>query len=133
MEIDYGLALDFIDDRDDRPYQLWFRRDDHFSDTGQLIAVIAKADRPDNGHTIPISRPGENFNDVESAVSSLGESCAARPRRAFHRVWRTPDRCASVTLLGGEASVVASSGTVLGAEGPTQRRSRIALDFHARR
>ena len=68
MEIDYGLALDFIADRDNRPYQLRFRKDDYFTETGQLIAVIAKASRPDNGHTIPISRADVDFNQVETAI-----------------------------------------------------------------
>ncbi len=67
MEIDYGLALDFVD-TDGRPYQLRFRRNDHFSDTGQLIAVIATYGHPDNGHTIAISRPGVLFGEVEAAV-----------------------------------------------------------------
>jgi hypothetical protein len=69
MEIDYALAWDFIDEHDGRPYQLRFRRKAHFSDTGQLIAVIAKHNRPDNGHTVPISRPGVNFHDVEAALT----------------------------------------------------------------
>jgi hypothetical protein len=35
---------------------------------GQLIAVIADADRPDNGHTVAISRPGVRYTGVEAAV-----------------------------------------------------------------
>ena len=68
MEIDYALAWDFIDD-DGRPYQLRFLRETHFSDNGQLIAVIAKPRRRDKGHTIPISRPGVNFHAVEAALT----------------------------------------------------------------
>jgi len=36
--------------------------------TGQLIAVVAKFDHPDNGHTLPISRADVDFNDVEQAI-----------------------------------------------------------------
>ncbi|MCV7256996.1 hypothetical protein H7J86_32955 [Mycobacterium hackensackense] len=71
MEIDYGIAYDFIDDDGDRrPYQLRFRREQHFSDQGQLIAVIASAGRPDNGTTLSISRPGVSFADVEQALDN---------------------------------------------------------------
>jgi len=65
MDIDYALAFDFLD-ADGRPYQLRFRRE--ADDTGQLIAVIAKF-RPDNGHTVAISRPGVNFHDVVAALA----------------------------------------------------------------
>ncbi|RZT07776.1 hypothetical protein EV589_6009 [Mycobacterium sp. BK558] len=68
MEIDYGLALDFLDDHDSRPYQLRFRRDGWFTDIGQLIAVVAKYEHPDNGHTLAISAPHVDFNDVEQAI-----------------------------------------------------------------
>ena len=67
-EIDYALAWDFIAD-DGRPYQLRFRRENPLSDNGQLIAVIAKPNRPDKGHTVAISRPGVNFHDVEAALT----------------------------------------------------------------
>ena len=59
-EIDYALAWDFISD-DGRPYQLRFRCENPLSDHGQLIAVIAKPNRPDKGHTIAISRPGRQL------------------------------------------------------------------------
>ena len=68
MEIDYGLALDFLDDHDSRPYPLRFRRDGWFTDIGQLIAVVAKYEHPDNGHTLAISAPHVDFNDVEQAI-----------------------------------------------------------------
>ena len=67
-EIDYALAWDFIAD-DGRSYQLRFRRENPLSDNGQLIAVIAKPNRPDKGHTIAITRPGVNFHDVEAALT----------------------------------------------------------------
>lgn len=71
MEIDYALAYDFIDDAGDgRPYQLRFRREQHFSDQGQLIAVIASAGRADNGATLQISRPGVSFEAVEHALDN---------------------------------------------------------------
>ncbi|AGB26994.1 hypothetical protein Mycsm_06891 (plasmid) [Mycobacterium sp. JS623] len=71
MEIDYAMAYDFIDDDGDgRPYQLRFRREQHFSDQGQLIAVIASAGRSDNGTTCFISRPGVSFTDVEQALDN---------------------------------------------------------------
>jgi hypothetical protein len=76
MDIDYGLALDFIDDRDGRPLQLRFRRNwapadspDTFDGTGQLIAVVAGGpDRADNGDIVAISRPGVTRADVEAAL-----------------------------------------------------------------
>ena len=75
MDIDYGLALDFIDDTDGRPLQLRFRRNwapahaaETFDGTGQLIAVVADADRPDNGDTVAISRPNVSRADVEAAL-----------------------------------------------------------------
>ena len=86
MEIDYALAWDFYLPGDDRPYQLRFRRDGHFSDTGQLMAVVAKYRHPDNGHTIAISRAGVNFHDVEAALTGWQNSGQA------HRVDRRPRR-----------------------------------------
>lgn len=68
MEIDYALAWDFHDDHDTRPYQLRFRRNDWFTDIGQLVAVVARAGHPDFGHTQAISQPDVDFNDVETAL-----------------------------------------------------------------
>ena len=73
MDIDYRLALDFIDDADGRP--LRFRRNwappdspETFDGTGQLIAVVADADRADNGDIVAISRPNVPRSDVERAL-----------------------------------------------------------------
>jgi hypothetical protein len=75
MDIDYGYACDFIDDRDGRPLQLRFRRNwappdspEIFDGTGQLIAVVHSAHRPDNGDIVPISRPNVPHDDVENAL-----------------------------------------------------------------
>jgi hypothetical protein len=75
MDIDYGLALDFIDDRDGRPLQLRFRRNwapadspETFDGTGQLIAVVVAADRADNGDIVAISRPNVARADIEAAL-----------------------------------------------------------------
>jgi hypothetical protein len=75
MDIDYGLALDFIDDRDGRPLQLRFRRNwapagsaETFDGTGQLIAVVADAGRTDDGDIVAISRPGVARADVEAVL-----------------------------------------------------------------
>jgi len=75
MDIDYGLALDFIDARDGRPLQLRFRRNwapadspETFDHTGQLIAVVADAARADNGDIVAISRPNVARADVEAAL-----------------------------------------------------------------
>jgi hypothetical protein len=75
MDIDYGLALDFIDDRDGRPLQLRFRRNwappnspETFDGTGQLIAEVVDADRADNGDIVAISRPNVSRTDVEKAL-----------------------------------------------------------------
>jgi hypothetical protein len=74
-DIDYGLAWDFIDDRDGRPLQLRFRRNyapkdspDIFDGTGQLIGVIVDADRTDNQDMVPLSRPGVAHTDIETVL-----------------------------------------------------------------
>jgi hypothetical protein len=76
MGIDYGLALDFIDDADGRPLQLRFRRNwapadspETFDGTGQLIAVVTDAGRPDNGDIMAISRPNLSRADIEAALN----------------------------------------------------------------
>lgn len=73
-EIDYALAWDFIDPADGKPRQLRFgrnfapRNDPRiFDGTGQLVAVVADAHRPDNGDEIAITRPCVLFDDVEAA------------------------------------------------------------------
>ena len=74
MDIDYALAWDFVD-LDGRPRQLRFRRDwardespEIFSGTGQPIAVIADAHRPDNDDTVAISRPDVSYAEVDKAL-----------------------------------------------------------------
>jgi hypothetical protein len=74
-DIDYGLAWNFIDDRDGRPLQLRFRRNyappqspDTFDGTGQLIGVIVDPDRTDNQDIIALSRPGILHAAVEAAL-----------------------------------------------------------------
>ena len=75
MDIDYGLAWDFIDTRDGRPLQLRFRRNwapadspEIFDGTGQLIGVVVDADRADNGDIVAISRPNVRHADIEKAL-----------------------------------------------------------------
>lgn len=71
-EIDYAV-WDFIDPAEGKPRQLRFRQNYAPPDDpriyGQLIAVVAKANRPDNGDEIAISRPGVLFDDVEAAIA----------------------------------------------------------------
>lgn len=74
-DIDFGLAYHFIDPHDGIPRQLRFHRNwappgdpRIFDGTGQLVAVIADAQRPDNGHTLAVSRPNVTYADVESAL-----------------------------------------------------------------
>lgn len=74
-DIDFGLAYDFIDPADGVPRQLRFQRNwapAHdpriFDGTGQLVAIVADAHRPDNGHTLAITRPGVSFAAVEDAL-----------------------------------------------------------------
>jgi hypothetical protein len=74
MVIDYADAWDFLDD-DGRPFKLQFRRNvarRHdpriFDGTGQLIAVVADSQRPDNHDEIALSRPGVLQADVEHAI-----------------------------------------------------------------
>lgn len=74
MDIDYGLATDFID-LDGRPFQLRFRRNwapagspDVFDGTGQLIAVVTDAERRDDGNIVPISRPGVTRAAIEHVL-----------------------------------------------------------------
>lgn len=75
VDIDYGLALDFIDDRDGRALQLRFRRNwatadsaETFDGTGQLIAVVADCGRADDGDIVAISRAGVAQADVDAAL-----------------------------------------------------------------
>ncbi|WP_156748335.1 hypothetical protein [Mycobacterium sp. 1465703.0] len=73
-DIDYALAYDFIDPAENIPRQLRFRRNpappghsEAFGGTGQLVAVIAHAG-PNSGHTMPISRPNVDFDQVETVL-----------------------------------------------------------------
>lgn len=82
MDVDYGLARDFIDEAG-RPMQLRFRHDyappgakQIFADTGQLIAVLVDRHRPDNGDIVEISRPNIQRALVEKVIESW-ESWAA--------------------------------------------------------
>jgi hypothetical protein len=75
VDIDEGVALDFIDDRDGRYLQLRFRRNwapadsaETLDGTGQLIAIVADASRPDNGDIVAISRPGVTRAAVDAAL-----------------------------------------------------------------
>jgi hypothetical protein len=86
MDIDYGLALDFIDDRDGRPLQLRFRRNwappgatETFDGTGQLIAVVADAGRTDDGDIVAISRAGVARADVEAVLDGWQEWAELTP------------------------------------------------------
>lgn len=72
---DFGAALDFIDTAEGIPRQLRFQRnwappDDPriFDGAGQLVAVIAATGRPDNGHTLPITRPDVDLDHVERVL-----------------------------------------------------------------
>ena len=74
VDKDYAAASIFID-ADGRPRHLRFRMNfapkgdpRTFDGTGQLVAAIADADRPDNFHEIPISRPNVNGDDVDAAI-----------------------------------------------------------------
>ena len=78
MEIDFGEAWDFLDDAG-RPRHLRFRRNlappgdpGVFAETGQLVAVIGDAGRPDNYDEIAISRPDVSYNAIETALHGLG-------------------------------------------------------------
>lgn len=76
MDVDYGLARDFIDDAG-RPMQLRFRHDYAppgdkrlFADTGQLIAIVVDRHRPDNGDIMEISRPNVERALVEKVIDN---------------------------------------------------------------
>lgn len=73
--IDYGLAYDFVDPNDGIPRQMRFEHNYAppgdsrvFTGTGQLVAVIAEADRADNGHTLALTRPDVALADVDTAI-----------------------------------------------------------------
>ena len=76
-DIDYA-AWDFIDPADGKPRQLRFRfLRQHvtppespriFEGIGQLIAVVDKANHPENGDEIAISRPEVRRDEVEDAI-----------------------------------------------------------------
>jgi len=85
-DIDLGLAFDFIDPADGAPRQLRFSRNltppgdpRVFDDAGQLIAVVVDVRRPDNGHTIAVSRPNVRFDDVETALHGWETSAVNGP------------------------------------------------------
>jgi hypothetical protein len=76
MDIDYGLAYDFIDQAG-RPMQLRFRRNHAppgdpriFADTGQLIAIVVDRHRPDDGDIVEISRPNVERTRVEKVIEN---------------------------------------------------------------
>jgi hypothetical protein len=76
MDIDYGLARDFIDE-DGRPMQLRFRRNYAppgdpriFADTGQLIAILVDRHRADDGDIVEISRPNVERTHVEKVIEN---------------------------------------------------------------
>ena len=54
---------------------------------GQLIAVIADGSRPDNGHTVAISRPGVRYADVEAALQGW-QTWALLPQSRWHKPHR---------------------------------------------
>lgn len=75
-DIDYGLALDFIDPADNITHQLRFQLNwappgdpRLFDGTGQLLAVIDDTRRPDHGRTRALTRPGVAHADVEAALT----------------------------------------------------------------
>jgi hypothetical protein len=79
MVIDYADAWDFLDD-DGRPFKLQFRRNwappedpRIFDGTGQLIAVVADNQRPDNHDEIAITRPGVLQAEVEKVIDGWEE------------------------------------------------------------
>ena len=74
-DIDLGLAYDFLDPADGVPRQLRFQRNwappgdpRVFDGTGQLVAIVDDRQRPDDGHTLALSRPGVTFADVAAAL-----------------------------------------------------------------
>ncbi|KQH76619.1 hypothetical protein AO501_10540 [Mycobacterium gordonae] len=74
-DIDYGLALDFIDPPDNITYQLRFQLNwappgdpRLFDGTGQLVAVVDDTRRPDHGRTQALTRPGVAHADVDAAL-----------------------------------------------------------------
>ena len=74
VDKDYASAWQFVD-AGGRPRQLRWRMNfapahdpRTFDGTGQLVAAIADAGRPDNFHEIPISRPNVNENDIDAAI-----------------------------------------------------------------
>lgn len=76
MDIDYGLACDFIDETG-RPLQLRFRRnyappEDSriFTETGQLIAIVVDRHRLDDGDIVEISRPNVERARVEEVIEN---------------------------------------------------------------
>ena len=74
-DIDYGLALDFVDPADNIARQLRFQLncappgDPRLCDgTGQLVAVIDDTRRPDHGRTQALTRPRVAHADVDAAL-----------------------------------------------------------------
>ena len=74
-DIDYGLALDFVDPADNIARQLRFQLNwappgdpRLFDGTGQLVAVIDDTRRPDHGRTQALTRPRVAHADVDAAL-----------------------------------------------------------------
>jgi hypothetical protein len=74
-DIDFGLAYEFVDPAERVPRELRFQRNyapagdpRTFDGTGQLVAVVADGHRPDNGHTVAISRSGIHIDDVQQVL-----------------------------------------------------------------
>lgn len=80
-DIDYCAGRDRIDSADGKPRQLRFRfyrqrvappgSSRIFEGTGQLIAVVAKANHAENGDEIAISRPEVRRDEVEAAIKGF--------------------------------------------------------------
>lgn len=103
-DIDYALAYDFIDPAEGIARQLRFRRNPAprghtgiFGGTGQLVAVIAHASHPNNGHTMPISRPNVDFDQVETVLDGWQSWAQSGPYTADLAVIRTHIRDAGLT------------------------------------
>jgi hypothetical protein len=92
LEIAFADAWDFVDE-DGKPYKLRFRRnwapDDEermFDGTGQLLAVVADINRPDNHAEIAISRPNVREADVERVLAGWENWAAVITTRTYRLI-----------------------------------------------
>jgi hypothetical protein len=133
VDKDYALAWQFVDS-EGKPRQMRFRMNFApagdpriFDGTGQLVATIADANRPDNLHEIPLSRPHVNEDDVDTAIDGWEDwhCCTRRTTASTAGSASTPSKPASTPPASESTPThrATPSFTDKGSVWPTARRT----------